>query len=346
MDYDMNFSASSDELTHWGIVGMKWGVRRYQNKDGSLTPAGKRKLKRETEALKQEEAVLKNRKATKAKFDRLEAKRKALADQKKALDEDETDKKNTDDTNGPAKKSLKDMTLAELRAANERSRLEEEYRRYNPEPAPVEKNPLMKKMLNDVVVPAATNAGRKFAENAFNKLADKVLGEKVDPNSLEALKKTYDKLDYKQKIDKILNPDKYLSEEDRNKRQQRAFDAEDRASKLRGYKDAADEAAAKRDADAATAKRKADEAARAANDEKSREYYNSTYNNKGVGERTAAGKSTPNSLAVQNSPVSNLSKPNSSVTKGKRAIDSHANDNTYELIDKGGNVILSWGEND
>ena len=29
------------ELTHWGIKGMKWGQRRYQNKDGSLTPAGK-----------------------------------------------------------------------------------------------------------------------------------------------------------------------------------------------------------------------------------------------------------------------------------------------------------------
>ena len=32
-----------NELAHHGIKGMKWGVRRFQNKDGSLTPAGKRR---------------------------------------------------------------------------------------------------------------------------------------------------------------------------------------------------------------------------------------------------------------------------------------------------------------
>jgi hypothetical protein len=32
-----------NELYHWGVKGMRWGVRRYQNKDGSLTPAGKKR---------------------------------------------------------------------------------------------------------------------------------------------------------------------------------------------------------------------------------------------------------------------------------------------------------------
>lgn len=35
----------SDELCHYGVKGMKWGVRRYQNKDGSLTAAGKKQIR-------------------------------------------------------------------------------------------------------------------------------------------------------------------------------------------------------------------------------------------------------------------------------------------------------------
>lgn len=36
---DGNF-ISEDELYHYGVLGMKWGVRRYQNKDGSYTKRG------------------------------------------------------------------------------------------------------------------------------------------------------------------------------------------------------------------------------------------------------------------------------------------------------------------
>ena len=34
-------------LAHYGIVGQKWGVRRYQNEDGTLTNAGKKRYDRD-----------------------------------------------------------------------------------------------------------------------------------------------------------------------------------------------------------------------------------------------------------------------------------------------------------
>jgi hypothetical protein len=38
---------NNDQLAHHGILGQRWGVRRYQNADGSLTPAGKKRRDQE-----------------------------------------------------------------------------------------------------------------------------------------------------------------------------------------------------------------------------------------------------------------------------------------------------------
>ena len=55
-----------DELYHHGIKGMRWGIRRYQKEDGSLTPAGK---KRKSESLHEDYIKSHTRKSRKSMSD-------------------------------------------------------------------------------------------------------------------------------------------------------------------------------------------------------------------------------------------------------------------------------------
>lgn len=63
MEYDLNkvkHGSSNTYIYHHGIKGQKWGIRRYQNSDGSLTPAGKKRYSEDDQVRESRKQDLKN----------------------------------------------------------------------------------------------------------------------------------------------------------------------------------------------------------------------------------------------------------------------------------------------
>ena len=185
------------ELYHWGVTGMKWGVRRYQNKDGSLTPAGKKRYKSTEEELKAREKVIKNAERAKAKVDKLNAKKAELDAREEAL---KSGKKKVEP---PKPKTMKDMTDDELRAQTNRMQLEKQYidaqknlAAANPRQMSAGEK-FIKSLKDDVLIPAAKNAGKEYVEKVMK---DKLGLNKKDVDPIKKLESQYKKLELETKI--------------------------------------------------------------------------------------------------------------------------------------------------
>lgn len=162
-----------EELYHHGVKGQRWGFRRYQNADGSLTPAGKKRYGTKANFEKVQKAKL-VAKGKDPKTQREKAREKANARTEKELakyrkksgikDEPETQQQ---------KKTMKDFSNEELKAMTDRMTIEKNYidaKRNLAAATPKQVNKgkeFAKGIFNEAIRPALINTGKAYLEKTM-----------------------------------------------------------------------------------------------------------------------------------------------------------------------------------
>ena len=118
---------SEEELQHHGIKGQKWGVRRYQNEDGSLTAKGKQRYGTK-ENFEREYPQESKKKIKKAKQE-VDVYKDAAGKAQRGMEEgrQKKNKKQREDTEADVRERAYKMSDQELRDAVNRLNMEERY---------------------------------------------------------------------------------------------------------------------------------------------------------------------------------------------------------------------------
>lgn len=193
-------------LEHYGILGMKWGIRRYRNKDGTLTNAGKKRAaKLEAERRFLDDAKSKNSSVSKSSSTQETSKKSK--DVSEMTDEELNKTINRIRNENTYKELTESKPNQALRTAKERLELERDYKRLYNELHPQQEK--FSKKLIDKLKSESMNAVNevvaKQGKNLVEKMMNKVLGIKDDNDSYsDLLKKDVRKLE-DDELNKIIN---------------------------------------------------------------------------------------------------------------------------------------------